>query len=127
MVSIRQRISPQFIRFLAVGVLNTAVGYGLFALLVWTGLAYPLAIAISTCAGVAFNFQTTGRLVFGNSQWRRIIRFIAVYGVAYGVNVAAIAGLLKLGVNVYLATALLLLPIALLTYTLQKNFVFKSP
>jgi putative flippase GtrA len=56
-------LATSFVRFLAVGVLNTAFGYALFALLVWAGVWYPAAA--STIGGMIFNFNTTGRLVFG--------------------------------------------------------------
>jgi putative flippase GtrA len=58
-------LATSFVRFLAVGVLNTAFGYAFFALLVWAGLWYPAAAAASTIGGIVFNFNTTGRLVFG--------------------------------------------------------------
>lgn len=118
---------PQFVRFLAVGVLNTAFGYGVFAGLAWSGLPYPVAIAVATIAGVAFNFFSTGRLVFGQGGAHRLPRFAAVYAVVYCVNVAAVAGLLQLGLNVYIANALLVLPLALLAYGLQRRFVFTPP
>lgn len=117
----------QFVRFLAVGVLNTAFGYGVFALMTWAGLPYPVAIAVATVAGVAFNFFSTGRLVFGQGGARLMPRFVAVYAVVYCVNVAAVAALLRLGLNVYLANALLVLPLALLAYGLQRRFVFTRP
>ena len=117
---------PRVARFLAVGVLNTAFGYALFALLAWLGLPYPLAIGAATVAGVAFNFLTTGSLVFGDRRARLLPRFAAVYAAVYAANVAAVAGLLHLGLNLYLANALAILPLALLAYGLQRRFVFAA-
>ncbi|NCQ92050.1 MAG: hypothetical protein GPI94_15420 [Microcystis aeruginosa LG13-03] len=57
----------RFVRFLLVGVLNTIFGYSLFAVLILIGLNYKYAVLIGTIQGVLFNFQTTGRLVFGLS------------------------------------------------------------
>ena len=123
---IRPTISPRFIRFVLIGGLNTAVGYGLFALLVFWDLPYPVAIALSTLGGIAFNFQTTGRLVFKHAPLSRISCFAGVYGLTYVLNVLAIGALLRVGVDLYLANAITLFPLALLTYTLQKNLVFKA-
>jgi putative flippase GtrA len=44
------------LRFLLVGVLNTAFGYLLFALLLALGLKVPLALLLATVGGVLFNF-----------------------------------------------------------------------
>lgn len=110
-----------------VGVLNTVVGYGLFALLVFLGLPYPVAIGLSTIMGVALNFQTTGRLVFGGAPLTRIGRFIGVYAFVYVLNVGSVAALLRLGLNIYMANALVIFPLALVAYMLQRNFVFLAP
>ena len=121
------KLSPRFLRFLLVGLLNTAVGYGLFAFLTWLGLLYPLAIGLATLGGVVFNFQSIGRLVFNRSHWSRLGRFAAVYCVLYGLNVAGVALLLKADLNVYVANALLIIPLALIAYLLQQKFVFTAP
>lgn len=118
---------PQFLRFLLVGVLNTAFGYGLFALFTWAGLAYPLAIGLATVIGVLFNFQTTGRVVFGNAKRQLLWRFAAVYGIIYLLNVAAVAVLLRTGLNVYLANALAIPPLVAASFILQRTLVFNKP
>ena len=119
-------VSRRPLRFLAVGAINTAFGYGLFALLTFAELTYPIAIALATMGGIAFNYQSTGKLVFGDAAHRSIARFAATYVIVYLVNVAAIAVLLRVGPNVYFAQGLALLPNALLAYFLQRNYVFKS-
>lgn len=113
-------------KFLMVGVLNTCVGYALFAFLIWIGLPYPLAVGLSTAVGVCFNFLTTGRFVFDNASTSRIGRFFAAYGAIYLLNLVCIAALLSLNVNIYMANAIIIPPLALTTYFLQLNFVFKS-
>lgn len=118
--------SSQLVRFLLVGGLNTAVGYALFAVFVWAGLPYPLAIGLATVLGVAFNFQSTGRLVFGGAPLSQLGRFVAAYGVVYLLNVGAVALLLRSGLNVYLANALVILPLALVAFALQRRFVFAA-
>ena len=117
----------QFARFLLVGGLNVVFGYGVFALLTWWGLPYPVAIGLATLAGIAFNFQSTGRLVFGSARREQAPRFAGVYAVTYGLNLAGVAGLLHLGLNIYLANALTILPVALIAYMLQRRYVFNAP
>jgi len=112
-------------KFFVVGVLNTAFGYGIFAVLIWYGLHYSLAAAISTILGVLFNFKTTGILVFKSHDNSKIIRFVLAYVVVYCVNVMALAILLHLGADTYLAGLILILPLALLAYFLNSQFVYK--
>lgn len=119
-------LTKRFARFLLVGGFNTLFGYSLFALLVWLNFPYPIAIGLATIGGVALNFQTTGRLVFGGAPLARSGRFIAVYAVIYILNVAGVAALLSLGLGIYMANALVIIPLALLTYFFQRNFVFSK-
>lgn len=117
-------LTPQFLRFVMVGILNTAFGYSLFALLIWWGAQYQMATAVSLLVGIFFNFQTTGRLVFSGVSWPRLTRFVAVYALIYVLKVLGIALLLRLDLSVYIAYALLIPPMALVTYLLHKKFVF---
>lgn len=109
-------------RFGAVGILNTAFGYVVFAAFVLAGTPHTPALALSTIAGVAFNFQTSRRLVFHTAG--RVLRFVGVYCVAFALNLAALSRLAELGVPALLAQAMLALPIAVVSFLAQKNFVF---
>lgn len=115
----------QFAKFLAVGVLNTAVGYGIFAILLQLGLHYAVAAFLSTILGVLFNFQTIGGLVFGSRDPALIVRFFAVYGVTYLVNVGALRVLEATRLHVLASQALLLAPLAVLSFVLNQRFVFE--
>lgn len=113
------------VRFLAVGCLNSIFGYGCFAILLYAGIHYALALLLATVAGVLFNFKSTGVLVFKSHNNRLIFRFLAVYGLVYGVNVTCIKLLQVLGVGPYYGGALLLLPMALLAFLLNRKYVFR--
>lgn len=117
----------QFWRFLLVGAINTAFGYSVFALLYWLGLPYPVAIGLATVVGIAFNFQSSGRLVFGHAPLSRLPRFVVVYSIVYLLNLAMVAAMLRLGLNVYAANAIAILPLAVIAYMLQRIFVFNAP
>jgi len=117
-------LSSQLFRFLLVGGLNTVVGYGLFAGFTWAGLPNPVAIGLATVLGVLFNFQSVGRLVFGGAPLVQLGRFVAVYVLIYVLNVASVALLLHTGINVYAANAVVILPMALIAFVLQRHFVF---
>lgn len=118
-------VRSRFIRFLLVGVLNTAFGYACFALLLWAGLHYTLALLLATVVGVLFNFKTIGSLVFGSSDGSLIWRFIAVYVLIYTANVAALALLQALGLPALVAQSVLVLPVAGASFLLSRRFVFR--
>jgi putative flippase GtrA len=126
----RARAAPQspvlgrrFVTYLLVGALNTAFGYGSFAVLVLWGLHYAAAAALATVLGILFNFQTTGRIVFKSRDPSLLFRFMGVYGVTYVVNVGALR-LLQGRADVLLVQAGLVLPMAALAFLLHQRFTF---
>lgn len=121
-----QRIRPtrRFLNFLLVGALNTAFGYGVFVACLWLGMHYAIAGAISTVLGVLFNFKSTGGLVFRSSGNRRLPHFVAAYAIIYLVNVLALGVMLQFGIPEWLGGLILLLPSAILSYVLNRQFVF---
>lgn len=122
---LRKLLQVKLLRFLLVGVLNAAFGYGCFAGFLYLGLHYSAALLLATVLGVAFNFKSTGALVFGSKSNKLIFRFVAGYGVVYGTNVVGIAALKLLGVDPYLAGMALIVPMALLSFVINNRFVFK--
>lgn len=120
--------SEQFMLFLVMGGVNTLFYYCLYSLLIFSGLHYAAAVVIATCCGVMFNFQTFGRIVFKNFQLRLLGKFIGVYTVVCIANIAGLKALEIAGLaDKYIAGAVLVLPVALLGYVLNKRFVFKRP
>ncbi len=113
-----------FARFVGVGLLNTAFGYGVFAALVLAGGWPGAALVVATVAGVAFNFQTTRRLVFRTDGRGRVVRFVLVYGLTLAINWLALRLLRALGVPALGAQAALALPMAALSFVFQRALVF---
>ena len=121
----RFNIDWKFIKFLFVGALNTLFGYGAFALLIFCGLYYPLANFFSIIMGIIFNFFTTGYLVFANSDIRLLKKFCVVYALNWLLNTFIMWICEQSGyTNFYVIGAILLLPMAMLSFTLMKYFVF---
>lgn len=119
------QINHAFVRYLLIGGVNTAFGYSVFALLIFLGWHYSIALFFATVTGVVFNFQTFGIFVFGRREWRLIWRFLAVYGVLYAVNVLLVFVLLNF-LNVYEANALAIIFIAGLGYFLNRRYVYEK-
>ena len=127
-MNLKTILSNSFCRFLLVGGINAIFGYSVFALLIYLGLHYTIAVFIGTVLGILFNFQTIGRLVFTTA--RRLDpatagKFFVVYGVTYLFNIFGIYLFSLVNVGSYLAGALLILPVAVIGFLLNKKFVFK--
>jgi putative flippase GtrA len=112
--------------------MNTIFGYSLFAVLILVGLHYKYAVLIGTIIGVLFNFKTTGRLVFGTKNNRLIFRFVGVYVVTFLLNVEALRIADAISINIehktkiLIAGAILVLPMAVISFILMKLFVFRE-
>lgn len=113
--------------FLAVGTINTLFGYSCYASFIFLGMSYPLALLCSTILGVLFNFKTIGSLVFKNSNNLLIFKFIAVYLCIYLFNISLVSLLKATNINLYIAGLIAVLPSALMSFVLNKMWVFKSP
>ncbi|MGD0281082.1 MAG: GtrA family protein [Dissulfurispiraceae bacterium] len=122
----RTCIDNKFFRFLIVGGINTAFAYGIFALLIFLKFHYAVAALLATSLGVLFNFNTTGRLVFGSKDNRLVFKFIGVYAIIYVINTAFLGVFNFFKVNMYLAGAAMILPMAVVGFVLNKSFVFKG-
>ena len=98
----------RLLRFLLVGVLNTAVGYALFAGLIWLGAGPQLALPISFGLGVLWNYATHARLVFTDARRDRLLAYIATYVGLYALNALLLWVLMALGLSALVAQALCL-------------------
>ncbi len=103
-----------FLRFGVVGVLNTAFSYAVFVLLVVIGIWPGPALVLSAIASVAFNFQTSRRLVFQSGG--RSIRFVALYGIVILTNWLGLHALSSVGVNELIGQAILAPPMAVFSF-----------
>lgn len=84
----------QVLRYGVVGVLNTAIGYGLILAGLHAGLGDYAANALGFAAGICFSFVANRRFTFGLQGEIRpteISRFLACFSLAYALNLAAIA------------------------------------
>ena len=115
-----------FTRFLLVGGLNTAFGYSTYALLLYAGIHFSLASFISTCLGILFNFKTLGRLVFKNGSHLIFWRFVGGYLFICLVNIGCLEIFYLNKVNIYIAGAILIFPMAMLSFSVNRIFVFKK-
>lgn len=117
-------IKHQALRFLLIGILNTLVGYSMYAFFLFCGLNYSLALGLATVLGVLFNFKTIGTLVFRVNRNTLIFRFILVYIVTFCLNLLLIKMFIQFGLNAYTAGVITIIPMAAASFLLNKYFVF---
>lgn len=148
-IALLQRIENKFIRFLFVGVINTAFGYGMFLLFIWFGLHYSIALFCANFLGISFNYKTTGYIVFETKSNKLLLHFFLVYGIVYLFNLLELYLLDKSDlyetvlawdflqfindipldahkIGNAMGQAITLLPNAVLSFLLNKIFVFKQ-
>ncbi len=120
------KTQQQLVKFILVGGLNTLFGYSCYALFVFMGMSYPLALLLSTCLGALFNFKTIGKMVFANANNERFLKFVAVYAGIYLFNIALIKSLESFTSNLYFAGLIVMIPAAILSFVLNKYVVFRE-
>ena len=116
----------QLVKFILVGGLNSLFGYSCYALFVFMGLPYPVALLLATCIGVLFNFKTTGTIVFANANNDYFLKFVIVYGFIYLFNMTFIKFMELFTSNLYLAGFVAMIPAAILGFILNKYIVFRE-
>jgi len=122
-----QLLQYRFIRFLLIGVINTIVGYSLFAFFLYIGFHYTIATLFSTILGVLFNFKSIGIFVFESHDNKLIFRFILMYIFIYILNILGLYILKVLNyTNMYWNGLVLIVPLAIISFMLNKFFVFSG-
>lgn len=124
---IKKLWKTKIIRFFLVAGLNIVFGYSLFAFLIWVGLHYTLAILVGQFVGALFNFKTYGILVFENKNNKLIFKFFGVYAFMWLCNTGGMTALKYLfDFNDYITGAILVIPVGLLGFIINKTFVFSK-
>lgn len=123
---LRAFLNGRFFRFLIVGGVNTVFGYGVFAIVYFASHNYRAAIVVATLIGIAFNFFTTGRVVFGNRSARAALPFVLGYGVTLAVNLTLAELFVAAGAIPPVAQALALPFVVLASYFINARLVFRG-
>jgi len=119
-------LRKQIFSFILVGILNTIVGYVLYALFIYLGLEYILSVLFATILGVMFNYKTIGKFVFNSKNKYSAIKFILVYVIVFIVNISVIKIFKIYGFNDYLAGFFAIIPASIVSFVLNKFYVFKG-
>ncbi len=117
-------IPERFFKFLFVGVLNSIFAYVIYAFLVTLGIIPNLALFLQYILGVLWNFKTTGSIVFKNHDNKLLFKFVLSYVFTFLLNSVLLKLLLNY-VNDYIAQAILVPPVAVVSFLIFKFWVFK--
>lgn len=113
-----QESAWRFVKFLVVGVFNTAFGVAVYELLVFFGMAPQPALALAYFIGIIWNYFTHGKIVFENQGFGKFPAYLGTYLLIYLVNAAGLQLLLNAGVSKYLAQPILAAIVAVPTFFL---------
>ena len=128
------RLLTQFIRFGLVGVTNTAISYGIYALVLWLHGHYILASVLSFLISVAWSFLLNSRFVFRTEEgasrvwWKTLLKTYLSYGLTGLLLANALLYLWIdiLGVNEYIAFLFNLVITIPANFLLNKLWAFRS-
>jgi putative flippase GtrA len=115
----------RLIRFVLVGGVNTVLGYILYATFIFIGLNYNLANFLALAISVIFGFFAQRTFVFKNHNRWLFLRFVLAWAAMYFINMVAIGLLIRSGFDAYISGAIIVAPGAIISYFLQKFYVFR--
>lgn len=118
----------QFFRFLTVGVFNTVLGYCvIFACMYLAKMSPEVSNVAGYAVGLIASYVLNRKYTFNSKQNRHneIIRFLAVFVVAYASNYAVLILLIhRLGVHEGVSQILAGLIYVITSYVMNKHYVF---
>lgn len=129
MQMIKKFINDKRIRFLFVGVINTAVGYGFYALFIYIGFNPYIATTLSTILGVINSYFWNKYFTFRKPKksLAEAVRFVLVYVISYAVNLGLVYLFVDLwGMNSYISGIICLFFTTIISYLGHNFFSFKD-
>lgn len=113
-------------RFVLAGVFNTLVSYGGYALGLLLGLGLPLASALGLLMGMAVGFVSQGRFTFRSRVRGALPRYLLSCATMYALHMGVVLGLQRVGVDPYRGGLVAVVLIALLSYFVLRDLVFRA-
>ena len=114
----------RIIRFYIAGGINTLISYLIYAALIYTGFVYWAAVLICYAFGLVINYKTIKLIAFNDSRKQSFAYFCLIFAGSCLLNIILLKMLIEIGVNQYLAAWIVVIPLSILSYLLNKKFVF---
>lgn len=117
----------QILRYVVTGGLNTVFAYAIYAFAIYAGLHYTVAVFLGGVIPLLTGYTLQRRFVFFFRGGNRLARYVAVFILVYFANTGIITLLLASGIsgNTYISGAIALSVCTLLSFSLNKSFVFR--
>jgi putative flippase GtrA len=94
--TLRKKLSPEFVRFVVSGFINTALTYVLFAGLS-TFMHYNVAYTLVYIVGIVLAYVLNTRFVFKTPMhWKSMLAYPLVYVIQYGVSIVLLPILIEM-------------------------------
>ena len=126
----KKELLKELVSFHIVGIVNTAITYGIYSLLVALGVDYRAALVLEYCFGIVFSFVMNRRYTFrheGTVSFRMVASMIGSYLAVLAFNFGLLLFFVeRLGMNEYLGQLLALGFAVALSFAAQKFLVFRK-
>jgi putative flippase GtrA len=119
------KLDSTLIRFVLVGLVNSAFTLVVFALLETVTGSHLIAAVLAVPICVLFAHATTGRLVFAVPGYGTLLPYVVVYGALGAINAAIIHVFVMGGFAPIWGQVFAFPVIGVLSYLASKNFVFR--
>ncbi len=116
----------QIIRFLIVGCCNTLFSYLVYAFALYLGMTFVWANFCAVVFGVLVSFRMQKRFVFRVRSANAFLRFVSFWLFIWAINVGLIYLIKLIVIDPYLSGAFALIPITIISFFVQKFWVFKD-
>jgi putative flippase GtrA len=118
----------KIVKFILSGVMKTACGYGLFLLVLWTGLHRDIALATDYLFAATVGYVVNRSWTFPNQghQSYRILKYVLAYVLVFVLNSFALDVTVRSGMEPAKGQILCLVPATVASYLLQRYWVFQG-
>lgn len=114
----------QLVRFYQAAAINTAFGFGIYALMIWLGVNLYVAQVIAQVLGVTFNYFTYSRHAFRDRTASKP-SFVLAYVGNYLVNLALLWVFAQVIHSPYVAGLAATIAASLVNYLVLRTLVFR--
>ena len=119
----------KIVRFILVGGFKTAVGYGLYLLLLWFGLHHDVALAGDYLFAITVGYVINRSWTFTNQgrPTAPVLKYVLSYILVFVLNSLALDLAIELGTGPELGQIPCLVLATVASYLLQRYWVFQGP
>ncbi|WP_457619050.1 GtrA family protein [Lutibacter sp.] len=119
----------QSIKFVIVGGINTGITYAIYVALIYIGLHYSIALSLLYIIGIVSGYFMNRYWTFASHKQchRSFIKYSSSYVIIYFINLLLLALLVNNGLmEAVLAQLVILVITTIISFFIQKKWVFKS-